>query len=143
MRTVLLSSAALLFAVSGFPTSGAVAQDMTEIDKAASELNQILTEKAEGLEGTQEVRVVRARLDPMTIGAWHVHPSPVYVYVMEGEMTYEAEGEEPQSVGAGEAVAETVGARMRVMNRTEEPVEVVVFQISPAEKEFLEEETEN
>ena len=50
----------------------------------------------------------------------------------------EVEGQETKTIQSGEAVAEPLDARMRVLNTTDRPASVVVFQISPAEEEFLE-----
>lgn len=116
-----------------------LAQDLKEIDKTASELEQVLAVQAELVGGTKEIRVVRAVMEPHTAAAWHTHPSPVYVYVVEGELTLEV-GDETKTIKAGEAVAEPLDARMRALNTTDKPARAVVFQISPTEKEFLEEE---
>lgn len=137
MRPLILTTAALLLATPG------LAGEVTEIDKPASMLEQVFAEEAELPGGANEVRVVRATLEPKTAGSWHVHPTPVYVFVTKGELTLEVDGEEAKTVKPGEAVAETLNARMRAVNNTDEPVEVVVFQISPAEKEFLEEDKQN
>jgi quercetin dioxygenase-like cupin family protein len=134
MRLAVLGSAVVFGA-----TSVALAQeDLTEIDKPASELEQVLAEEVEFKAGTQEVRVVRVEMEPKTAAAWHTHPSPVFVYVAEGELVMEVEGQETKTIQAGEAVAEPLDARMRVLNTTDRPASVVVFQISPAEEEFLE-----
>lgn len=132
---IALASAAFLAAA-----PMALAQDLTEIDKPASELEQVLAEQVEFDAGAQEVRVVRVTVDPNTAAAWHTHPSPVYLYVTEGELTLEVEGQEDKTIRAGEAVAEPLDARMRALNKTDAPAHVVVFQISPKEREFLEEE---
>lgn len=137
MNRLLLASALLLVTAQG------QAQDVTEIDKPASQLDKILAEKAELAGGAQEVRVVAVTLDPMTAGAWHAHPTPVYIYVIEGELTVEVEGKETRTAKAGEAVSEPLDANMRAVNRTDAPVKAVVFQISPAGKEFLEQEKTN
>ncbi|MBS9405363.1 cupin domain-containing protein [Halomonas sp. TRM85114] len=81
-------------------------------------------------------------MDPHTAAAWHTHPSPVYVYVVEGELTLEVEGE-TRTIKAGEAVAEPLDARVRALNTTDQPAHVVVFQVSPKEKAFLEEDAQN
>ena len=120
--------------------SAAFSQDLTEIDKPASELEQVLAQEVDFPGGPQEVRVVRVEMEPMTAAAWHTHPTPVYVYVTEGELEMEVDGQENKTIRAGEAVAEPLDARMRVLNTTDQPTSVVVFQISPAEQEFLEEE---
>ncbi|MDI5891846.1 cupin domain-containing protein [Halomonas rhizosphaerae] len=123
-------------------SSWGVAQDLTEIDKPASELEEVLAQEIDLPPGDQSVRVVRVAMEPHTAAAWHSHPSPVYVYVIEGEVTFEVEGE-TKTVKAGEAVAEPLDARMRAINTTDQPAHAVVFQISPKEKAFLEEEAKN
>lgn len=119
-----------------------LAQELKEIDKPASELEEVLAQEVELPAGSQEVRVVRASMEPNTAAAWHTHPSPVYVYVSEGELTLEV-GQETRTIKAGEAVAEPLDVRMRALNTTDEPTEIVVFQISPTEEEFLEEEKQD
>lgn len=130
-----LASVALLGTV-----SLATGQELKEIEKPASELEQVLAHEAELSAGGQEIRVVRVEMEPKTVAAWHTHPAPVYVYVIEGELVMEVEGQETKTIRAGEAVAEPLNARMRVKNVTDQAARVVVFQISPKEEAFLEEE---
>lgn len=118
-----------------------VAQELKEIDKPASELEEVLAQQIELPDGAKNVRVVRVEMDPNTAAAWHTHPSPVYVYVTEGELVMEVEGQEPKTIQAGQAVAEPLDARMRVLNTTNQPTQVVVFQISPTGEQFLRQET--
>lgn len=139
MKAVLSIAAALALAGS----SAILAQDagdLTQIETPASTLAQILAERAEIPGEAQEVRVVEATLAPKTAAAWHTHPSPVYVYVTEGTLTMDVEGRDRRRLTAGEATAEPLDARMRVLNEEDTPAKVVVFQISPAEEEFLETE---
>lgn len=128
---LVIAAAAVLFAGPAFAQG-----DVKEIDKPASKLEQVLAHKAES--GGEEVRVVRVTLDPRTAGAWHSHPSAVYVYVTSGTATIEVEGKDPSTVSAGDALAEPLGVPMRAVNSSEEPVEVIVFQISTPDKKFLE-----
>lgn len=102
-RSVAIASVAALMA------GTAAAQQLAEIDKPASKLDQILTDRAELPGGAQEVRVVTAVIDPRTAAAWHTHPTPVYVFVEEGAITMETEGREPRRLQAGTAVAVTPG----------------------------------
>ena len=138
MKLMTLAAVAVLATAS----SMSLAQDLTEIDKPASELEQVLAQEVELTPGSQEVRVVRVAMEPHTAASWHTHPSPVYVYVVEGELVLEVEGENT-TIKAGEAVAEPLDARMRALNTTDQPTRAVVFQISPKEKAFLEEETKD
>lgn len=112
--------------------------EMTEIDRPASELNQILAHPLEIPEGDLEARVVRATIEPRTTAAWHTHPTPVYLYIAKGTLTMEVEGQERRQIAAGEAVAEPLNSPMRVINEGDETVEIIVFQISPPKEEFLE-----
>lgn len=117
----------------------APAQDaLKEIDKPASELKQVLAQQVEIPAAAQEVRVVRATIEPRTAASWHRHPSPVYLYVVSGSLTLEVEGQDARTISGGEAMAEPLGAEMRAVNEGDVPVEVVVFQISPGEQKFLE-----
>ncbi|MGQ7794061.1 cupin domain-containing protein [Faunimonas sp. B44] len=111
--------------------------EMAEIDRPASELNQILAHPLEIPDGQLEARVVRATIEPRTIAAWHTHPTPVYLYIATGTLTMEVEGQERRKVPAGQAIAEPLNSPMRVINEGDEPVEVIVFQISPPKSEFL------
>ena len=131
----LMGSAALV----GTASLG-MAQELKEIDRPASELEEVLAHDTELPGGAKRIRVVRVEMEPNTVAAWHTHPSPVYVYVVEGELAMEVEGQENKTIGAGEAVAEPVDARMRVLNTTDQPARVVVFQISPTEERFLQQE---
>lgn len=113
-------------------------EPLKEIDKPASQLDQVLAQQVEISAESQEVRVVRATLEPRTAGAWHRHPTPVYLYVVSGALTIEVEGQEARTVAGGEAIAEPLDAPMRAINENDAPVEVVVFQISPVDQKFLE-----
>lgn len=136
MRSFAVLPAALVVA-SATPV---MAQDLTEIEEPATELNEVLAHPVDLAGGSQEVRVVEATVAPRTSAGWHTHPTPVYLYITQGTLTMEVEGEETRRVSAGEALAEPLDARMRVRNEGDEPVRLVVFQISPADEEFLETE---
>ncbi len=111
--------------------------EMAEIDRPASELTQILAQPLEVPDGDLEARVVHATIEPRTIAAWHTHPTPVYLYIAKGTLTMEVEGQERRQVATGEAIAEPLNSPMRVINEGSEPVEIIVFQISPPKAEFL------
>jgi quercetin dioxygenase-like cupin family protein len=124
------------FAVFGL-AAPALAQDgLKKLDKGSSTREQILTEPLAIGGETREARVNVATFEPKTAGAWHVHPAPVYVYVLEGTLTFESENKPSRVVGAGQAVAENLNTRMRVVNYTDEPAKTVVFQISQPKAAF-------
>jgi quercetin dioxygenase-like cupin family protein len=122
-------------------TMPAVAQDkVKELDKGSSTRDQVLAEKLAIGGEMREARVNIATFEPKTAGAWHVHPAPVYVYVLEGTLTFESEGKEPRVVKAGEATAEDLNTRMRVVNYSDTTAKTVVFQISEPKAAFRQEE---
>jgi quercetin dioxygenase-like cupin family protein len=60
--------------------------------------------------------------------------------VLEGTLTFESEGKEPRVVKAGEATAEDLNTRMRVVNYSDTTAKTVVFQISEPKAAFRQEE---
>lgn len=141
MRLAAITGMAIALAAAAPAVAQQQQEQLAEIDNPASQLDEILAHKAELPGGENTVRVVTATVEPKTAAAWHTHPSPVYVFVQEGSLTMEIEGQEPRELKTGEATAEPLNKRMRVVNRGDETAKLVVFQVSPPEKAFLEEET--
>lgn len=146
MRHVLVPTATLALLL--LTAAGAAAEEnaadaaLVQIEKPASNLQEILADEVDLPAGTYKIRVVTATVDPQTAAGWHTHPSPVYVFVRDGTLTMEVEGKETARLSAGEATAEPLDARMRVLNQEEKPAEVVVFQVSPVDAAFLEQQPE-
>jgi quercetin dioxygenase-like cupin family protein len=121
-----------------------LAQDrLKELDKGSSTREQVLAEPLAIGGERREARVNVATFEPKTAGAWHVHPAPVYVYVLQGILTFESEGKEPRVVKAGQATAEELNTRMRVVNYGDEMAKTVVFQISEPNAAFRQSEKKN
>ena len=79
---------------------------------------------------TQEVRILTATLPPGATSTWHTHPSPPFVYVIEGAMI---------EVNAGRAIAEPTGEVIRAVNRGTVPTKLVIFYVAPPRRTpFLE-----
>jgi quercetin dioxygenase-like cupin family protein len=117
------------------------AQDrVRELDKGSSTREQILAEQLTIGGEQREARVNVATFEPKTAGAWHVHPAPVYVYVLQGTLTFESEGKAPRVVEAGQATAEDLNTRMRVVNYGDELAKTIVFQISEPNAAFRQKE---
>jgi hypothetical protein len=86
----------------------ALAQDrLKELDTGSSTREQVLTERLAIGSEVREARINVATFEPKTTGAWHVHPAPVYVYVLQGTLTFESEGKKPRVVKACAAVRGT------------------------------------
>jgi quercetin dioxygenase-like cupin family protein len=85
-----------------------------------------------GMHGT-EAHVIRFEMPPGWIGGKHYHQGHVFVYVLEGSMTLELDGEAPVTVGAGEMFHELPGQVMRATNpSTDKELKLIVFQLNPA-----------
>ena len=90
----------------------------------------------QGVEGT-EVVIKHFSLPPKFIGGKHMHPGPVFVYVLEGEFTVEtASG--TKTYRAGELYPEKIDAAMlaRNLNATDD-LEIVVFQVGDIGKPMM------
>ena len=86
-----------------------------------------------------EARMVVAEIPPNTAGRWHMHPAPVFVYVIEGNLVYEIEGREPHDYKAGMGFMEPSKVKNRVVNKSgTEKVRVVAFQLSDPNIPFME-----
>jgi quercetin dioxygenase-like cupin family protein len=79
-----------------------------------------------------EVRVRASTIQPGTVGAWHTHPSPPIVYVLEGTLSVERRdtGEVVQTQ-AGQVAVEPVNTVIRATNKGQTPVRLVIFQVAP------------
>lgn len=83
-----------------------------------------------GVEG-KEVHIVHFSAPAGLVGGKHRHPGPAFVYILEGQLTIEVEGEAPVTLGPGDVYAEPVGDRvMQAWNKSStHGVKLVVFQI--------------
>jgi quercetin dioxygenase-like cupin family protein len=77
------------------------------------------------------VRVFTGSLAPGEVTFWHVHDSPLVVYVEAGTGTWEfKDGRRAETGRAGQAVLEPAHAIVRLANHGSVPVRVVMIQAS-------------
>ena len=74
-----------------------------------------------------EVTVVRVNMPPNSETGWHLHPVPVYAYVLAGELSVELEGGEQHIFKEGDAIIEVVNTPHNGRNLGKVPVTLVVF----------------
>jgi quercetin dioxygenase-like cupin family protein len=91
----------------------------------------LLTSDLKGIEG-YEVRMWRTDIGPGVVGAKHYHPGTECIYVLEGALNLEKEGEAPAHLKAGEAhcVAPRTVLVPRNASNTE-PYKSLVVMIAP------------
>ena len=109
-----------LFLIGGQITLG---QQATAI-KRTDLLKTVLPE----MEG-KDMNVWVADIPPNSSTGRHSHPTPRFVYVLEGAVVYEVDGKPPQTFNAGEAYAEMPGEVHNFRNASStQPAKALGFQ---------------
>ncbi len=89
-----------------------------------------------GVKG-KDVIIKRFEFPSNFVGGKHWHPGPVFVYVLEGELTVKTD-QGVQTVKAGEVYVETPRIAMRIKNLSATgALKIVVFQIGDADKPMM------
>jgi quercetin dioxygenase-like cupin family protein len=76
--------------------------------------------------GQAEIVSVIGELEPGGRTSRHQHPVPVFVYVVEGTLTVQADGGEPREYPAGKAFIEDVNHWHQAFNKGTAPVKILV-----------------
>ena len=128
LSTALVS--AILFGMASFQAADA----QEYVPKA-----QVKTLHQAPLQGVagKEMVVKHMGLEAKFVGGKHMHPGPVFVYVLEGELTVELAGK-MKTFKAGELYAEDIGATMvgRNLSATDD-LELLVFQVGDIGKPMM------
>ena len=77
-------------------------------------------------EGTPEIVSVIGTLEPKGQTALHRHPVPVFVYILEGQLSVQTEGAERREHKQGEAFLESVGKWHQAFNEGDQPTKLLV-----------------
>ena len=89
-----------------------------------------------GAEG-KEMVVVHFAIPPGYVGGKHMHPGPVFVYVLEGELTVVLDGE-TKTFKAGEMYPEDMNTAMVGKNlSSSDDLEILVFQVGEIGKPMM------
>lgn len=90
----------------------------------------------QGVEG-KEIIVKHFAAPPKFVGGKHMHPGPVFVYVLEGEFTVELKGG-TKTFKAGELYQEKINAPMIGRNLSaSDDLELLVFQVGDIGKPMM------
>jgi quercetin dioxygenase-like cupin family protein len=124
MRQRAISTApALIAAVAVCILGGQIAgaqQPIMRTDLLKTDLDQV---------GGKQMQVWVADIPPGAATGLHVHPTPRFVYVLEGAVVFERDGKPPQTYGAGQAYVEMPGERHNFRNASAtEPAKALGFQ---------------
>ncbi len=105
--------------------------------KSKAKATELIQEPLPGVAG-KKVIIKHFALPPGHVGGKHFHPGPVYVYVVEGALNIETEGEGTRTISAGRLYKEPLGRTMRVRNlSTNDWLKIVVFQVGDEGKPMM------
>ena len=130
----LLSTAlasAVLFGMASFQVANAA-----EVYVSKAKVKTLHKAPLQGVEG-KEMVVKHFGLPAEFVGGKHMHPGPVFVYVLEGELTVEL-ASETKTFKSGELYAEDINAAMVGKNlSTTDDLEILVFQVGDIGKPMM------
>ncbi len=129
----LILVAVMVVAASGFQDANAAEQEYKPKVKVTSLVEAPLV----GVEG-KKVIIKHFELPPGYVGGKHFHPGPVFVYVLEGELTINTEKAGRQIMRAGELYQEPIRSVMQARNlSTTDATKIVVFQVGDKGKPMM------
>jgi len=73
-----------------------------------------------------EIVSVVGELEPGGRTSLHQHPVPVFVYILEGTLTVQAEGGPPREYKTGQAFVEDINHTHQAFNKTGAPTKILV-----------------
>ena len=124
-------AAAILMGMAGFHAAEAQQEYLPK-----AKVQTLLQAALSGVEG-KEVIIKHFAIPPGFVGGRHFHPGPVFVYVLEGELTVETEGK-TETYGAGQLYPEQLNTVMQGKNlSTSDDLELLVFQVGDIGKPMM------
>lgn len=84
--------------------------------------------------GKPEIISVIGTLERNGRTALHLHPVPVYVHVLEGEIELRSEGGQPQRYKAGESFIESLNRKHQAFNIADRPSKLLVVFVGEVGK---------
>ncbi len=104
--------------------------------KPKAEVTKLLQVPLAGVEG-KEVIIKHFSLPPGFVGGKHFHPGPVFVYVLEGELSVETDAG-IETISAGKLYREELRQTMVGKNlSTTDATKIVVFQVGDEGKPMM------
>lgn len=79
--------------------------------------------------GTPEIYAEIGTFEPGARTALHVHPVPILVYVLEGELELRVDGAEPIRIPKGEAFVDPQNRNVQAFNVAEGPTTIMAFAV--------------
>jgi len=101
----------------------------------APKRTELLTNDLAGIAG-KRATVYRTELAPGGSSGKHRHPVDTFVYVLDGTLTWEQEGQGSRTLNAGEVVQEVPGGIYNVRNTGTSPVTLLVVSLGEKDQPF-------
>lgn len=119
--------------LAGFAGAGLVLA--REPDSQSAVTSQLLFAEAMAREPGKELNAQAYTFAPGAVLPWHIHPDAHEIaYVVEGDFTFQLEGEPVKELKAGEATYLRPNVVHRGMNKTDKPVKLFVVRIKPKDE---------
>src|SRR5271169_883838 len=115
-RIALLLSFTLLVGI----VIGTIATQVLNAQQPPPKRTELLTNDLAGIAG-KRATVYRAEVAPGGSSGKHRHPVDTFVYVLDGTLTWEQEGQGSRTLNAGEVVQEVPGGIYNVRNTGTSP----------------------
>ena len=130
MRTSLIFTAVLAGTIAaGMATNQGLRAHEQQEQAPKEKITSLLKTTLPGMEG-KEVNIVHISVPPGFVTERHFHPGHVFIYVLEGAVTIEMEGDTSLKLGPGDVLQEPPGRPMVGKNLSStHGAELVVFQI--------------
>jgi len=115
-----------------FAHDGAGQEEQPQAPVAAPQLKRTVVIKSdlEGMPGKQMLAWV-AEISPGATSGWHYHPYDEFVYILDGAVTMQVEGEAPVTLQPGETFRAPANAAHMATNASEtSPAKGMVFGLT-------------
>ena len=87
-------------------------------------------------EGKAEVSVLIVEIPPGRKTGWHIHPVPIFGYVLAGQVTVEFANGEKHTFTEGQALAEAVNLLHQGTNEGKVPTRLLIFVAGKTDSPF-------
>ncbi len=138
VRTSLIFTAVVAGTIAaGMATSQGLRAQEQQAQTPKEKITPLLKTTLAGMEG-KVVNIVHISAPPGFVTAKHIHPGHVFVYVLEGAITIEMEGDAPLKLGPGDVLQEQPDHPMVGKNLSStHGAELLVFQIGDMGKPLM------
>jgi quercetin dioxygenase-like cupin family protein len=129
-----MKSIALVFACACLALPAKAQQQSAQTPPSGFILKQVVRTLPKG--DQLEMRVRTSTFQPGQVSDWHIHPTPVATYVVEGTLFIEMKDGTTMQAKAGEAFIDPGNVVLRGSNRGDTAAKLVFFQVSPPDSPF-------